>query len=80
MLPERWVDSRVVTGKWNHYLALCVRCVETPPLTELMPEQFLGARCLPAAMFTPPYTSLNDLSMITMRRSFLRYVCKGSGH
>ena len=30
MLPQRWVDSRVVTGKLNDCLALCKCCAEAP--------------------------------------------------
>ena len=31
VLPQRWVDSRVVIGKQNYYSALCACCAETPP-------------------------------------------------
>ena len=35
VLPQGWVDFRVVMGKLNCYLALCSRCAETPPLGPL---------------------------------------------
>ena len=34
MLPQRWLDFKVVKGKLNYCLVLCARCAETPPMPQ----------------------------------------------
>ena len=68
VLPQRWLDFRVVMGKLNYYLALCALCAETPPWP--LPPAFRTSfvkphNCLSAQSFcTAPVPQVAPLMII----------------